>query len=268
MSKFSIAMGCLVWLLAGNHAFGQTGAKLVIRQGVEGRVYTPGPFDRIEIAGTTHVRLLQGEQDQIFIVGDAQLQDSVAVTVTQGRLAIRCVETWKFWGNQRLEVEVTMRRLRELVLSGAGELHAPDGIKEVGPLSIRISGAGSVRFDDLQAERLDFSISGSGVGNLRGRVELLDLKISGKGKLHAEDLLAEVANVKISGVGNADLWVSEKLNLNVSGIAHIEYWGQPMVTRTSSGIAKVLARGDRRAPPAAPVAPAPPAAPAPARSAG
>ncbi|WP_310384546.1 head GIN domain-containing protein, partial [Roseateles sp.] len=219
MSKFPVAIACLVWLLAGS-AFGQSNSKLVVRQGVEGRLYMPGPFDRIELAGTTHVRLLQGEQDQVFIVGDAQLQDSVAVTVSQGRLDIRGIETWKFWGTKRLEVEVSLRRLRELVLSGAGELHAPDGIT-AGPLSIRISGAGSVRFDDLTAERLDFNISGSGVGVLRGRVELLDLKISGKGKLQAEDLLAEAANIKISGVGNADLWVSEKLNLNVSGVGHI-----------------------------------------------
>jgi hypothetical protein len=260
MSKYQMVLACLAWLLAGS-AFGQTGPKPAVKQGVEGRSYTPGPFDRIELSGTTHVRLLQGEQDQVFIVGDAQLQDSVTVSVVQGRLEIRCVETWKLWGTKRLEVEVSLRRLRELVLSGAGELHAPEAFK-AGPLSIRISGAGSVRFDDLWAERLDFSISGAGDGYLRGGVNLLDLRISGKGKLLAENLHAESANIKISGIGSAEVWVSEKLNLNVSGVGQIDYWGQPTVTRSTSGIAKVNGRGDRRAPPTPPAPPAAPAAPA------
>lgn len=256
------AIVCLTWLLPPA-AFGQTGQggpKTAVKQGVEGRIYTPGPFDRIDLSGATHVRLRQGEQDQVFVVGDSQVQDSVTVSAAQGRLEIRCVETWKLWPGKRLEVEVTLRQLRELVLSGAGELSAPDAFK-AGPLNIRISGAGSVRFDDLWAERLDFVISGAGDGYLRGGVDLLDLRISGKGKLLAENLHAESATLKISGIGSAEVWVSEKLNLNVSGVGQIDYWGQPTVTRSTSGIAKVNARGDRRAPPAPPVAPVAPVGP-------
>lgn len=259
MNRFKISMGCLIWLLASS-AFSQVGPKLVVRQGVEGRVYAPGPFDRIELAGSAHVRLLQGESDEVFIAGDAQEQEGVSVTLSQGRLDFRSHTGWKIWPVKRLQVEVTMRQLQELVLSGASDLHAPAKFK-AGPVSIKLSGAGSVRFDDLSAERLDFSISGAGEGVLRGRVELLDLRISGKGKLAAEDLQVHTANVRISGVGNAELCVSEKLNLDISGVGQIAYWGQPTVSRSSSGIAKVIARGDRRALPAPPAAPALPALP-------
>ncbi len=237
---------------------------IVIKQGVEGRSYTLGPFDRIELAGSANVRLLQGNEDQVFIAGDAAVQEGVQVSVRQGCLDIRSDAGWKIWPGKRLQVEVTMRRLQELLLSGASDVHAPAAFKAEA-LNVRISGAGSTRFDDLTAERLDFGISGSGVGVMRGRVELLDVRISGKGKLQAEDLLAHSAKVRISGIGNAELWVSEQLNLNISGVGQIEYWGQPTVTRTTSGIAKVLSRGDRRMPPVPPAPPAiaaPPATPA------
>ncbi len=257
MNKFPIAIGCLVWLLAGQ-AFAQTSPKPVVRQGVEGRVYAPGPFERIELAGSANVKLLQGDSDEVFIAGDAQEQEGVSVTLNHGKLDFRSNTGWKMWPGKRLQIEVTMRQLQELVLSGASDLHAPARFW-AGPLSIKLSGAGSARFDDLHAERLDFSISGAGEGFLRGQVNLLDLKISGKGRLAAEDLRAHAANVKISGVGNADLWVSERLNLDVSGVGQIAYWGQPTLTRTTSGIAKVFSRGDRRAPPAPPAAPAMPA---------
>jgi hypothetical protein len=260
MNKRQFVMACMAGLLVGN-AFGQAQPKQVVRQGIEGRVYAPGSFDRIELAGSANVRLLQGESDELFIAGDAQEQEGVSVTLNQGRLDFRSHTGWKMWPAKRLQVEVTVRQLQELVLSGASDLHAPARFS-AGPLSIRLSGAGSARFDDLQAERLEFSISGAGEGFLRGQVNLLDLKISGKGRLAAEDLRAHAANVKISGVGNADLWVSEKLNLEVSGIGQIAYWGQPTLTRTTSGIAKVVARGDRRAPPAPPAPPAAPALPA------
>jgi hypothetical protein len=259
MNRLHLILGGLACCLLSAGAFAQASPKSIVKQGIAGRLYTPGPFETIELSGSANVRLLQGSEDQVFIAGDAQAQEAVTVTVSNGRLDIRSIEGWKMWPGKRLQVEVSLRRLHELVLSGASDLHAPDAFK-AGPLSIRISGAGSVRFDDLWAERLDFTVSGAGDGYLRGGVNLLDLRISGKGKLLAENLHAESANIKISGIGSAEVWVSEKLSLNISGVGQVDYWGQPTVSRTTSGIAKVNGRGDRRAPPAPPVPPAAPAA--------
>lgn len=261
MNKLQIALVCMA-CVAGS-AFGQSSSKPGTRHGVEGRVYAPGPFDRVELGGSAQVKLQQGETDEVFIVGDAQEQDGVSITLNQGRLDFRSSSGWKMWPAKRLQVEVTVRQLQELVLSGASDLHAPAKFS-AGPLRVKLSGAGSARFDDLYAERLEFSISGAGEGLLRGQVNLLDLRISGKGRLAADELRAHVAHVRISGIGNADLWVSEKLNLDVSGVGQVAYWGQPTVTRSTSGIAKVHSRGDRLAAPVPPVPPVPAAAAVPA----
>ena len=211
----------------------------------EGRLYTPGPFDRLDVAGSAQVKLSQGERDQVFIAGDAEVQKGVDVDLANNRLSIRPTGGWKFWHNARLQIEVQMRQLSQLILSGASDLQAPAAIKSE-KLSVSISGAGLARFDDLMVDQMRFDISGAGDGVLAGQVGELTLSVSGKGKVQAEQLRAARATVSISGIGNANLWVTDSLRVSISGIGSVEYWGQPEVRRSSSGLGSITARGDKR----------------------
>ena len=211
----------------------------------EGQLYAPGDFERLEIAGAAYVRLLQGDRDQVFIAGGPEVQKSVELELRRDRLVIRPAGGWKFWNASRLQIDVLMRQLSQLVISGSSEVRAPGPLRAE-RLAVQISGAGQVRFDELQAEQLRFVVSGAGDGLLRGQVRDLQLQVSGKGKLIAEQLRATRATVGISGIGNANLWVSDDLQIHVSGIGTIEYWGQPEVHRHTSGFATVKALGDKR----------------------
>lgn len=212
-------------------------------QHAAGRSYSPGPFQRLEISGAADVRLLQGDRDEVFIAGDEETQKSVTVQLRGNRLEIQPSGNWKFWRSKRLQMEVTVRQLENLELSGNGEVHAPATFRAQ-RLSLSISGSGLVRFDDLQAQRLHFAVAGSGEGQLRGQVDSLSLAISGKGKLQAEQLRSERAAVAISGVGQAQLWVTRSLSVAVMGVGTVDYWGSPQVSRDASGLAKINARGE------------------------
>lgn len=214
-------------------------------QSPEGQLYTPGTFDRLELSGSANVKLTQGDRDQVFINGDASVQKGVEVELVNNRLYIRPAGSWKFWNDTRLQIDVQMRQLSRLSLSGNGDLYAPGPIK-CDQLTISISGAGLARFDDLRADELKFDISGAGDGLLAGQVDRLKLSVSGKGKLLASELRAASATVSISGVGNASLWVTETLRVSVSGVGHVDYWGQPDVKRSISGVASVTSRGDKQ----------------------
>ena len=89
-------------------------------------------------------------------------------------------------------------------MSGAGDVIAP-GPSRSPMLSVSIAGAGTARFDDLNADVLRFDISGAGEGQLTGQVQSLNLSVSGKGKVTADQLRVSTASVSISGVGNAEL---------------------------------------------------------------
>jgi hypothetical protein len=212
----------------------------------EGRTYELGSFDRLELDGSAKVRLSQGERDQVFIAGDDAVQKNVEIELSNGLLRIHPSGGWKFWNNSRLQVDVQMRRLSQLTLSGASDLYATGPIKTE-KLSISISGAGLARFDELAAGVLRLDISGAGDAQLAGSADELGVSVSGKGKILAEQLRAGRATVSISGVGNANLWVTESLRVSISGIGNVDYWGQPQqVRRSTSGLGSINARGDKR----------------------
>lgn len=227
-------------LLAGANAWAQQGTRPR-----EGQVYSLGPFERLEVAGSANVKLVQGDKDEVFILGGGDVQRSVEVSLSGDRLVIKPTGSWKFWNNTRLQIDVEMRQMTQLVLSGASDLHAPGAVK-ADQLKIHISGAGLARFDDLVCDQLGFSISGAGEGQLRGKVRELALSVSGKGKLMAEDLQAQKAGVSISGIGSAALWVVDDLKVGVSGIGSVDYWGKPTVRRSSAGMSSVTAHGEKR----------------------
>lgn len=211
----------------------------------EGRVYAPGPFDSLVVDGAGQVRIVQGDRDEVFVPGDATMQDEVDVQLSGGRMKIDLPGGWKFWkgGNGAL-VEVRMKHLARLTLSGANDVIAPGPISG-DQLTVSMAGSGVARFDQLQVGRLNFDISGAGEGQLSGKVDQLRLSVSGKGKIAAEQLRTGSADVSISGVGNAALWTISDLRVQISGAGHVDYWGQPSVQRSISGFGSVDARGDK-----------------------
>lgn len=210
-----------------------------------GRVYTPGTFDRLELAGAARVLLVQGERDRVFVAGDADVQKGVEVQLSGRQLVIRPAGGWKFWHSSKLFVQVEMRQLKALSLSGASDVHAP-GVLNVDQLRLNISGAGMARLDQLQARQLNFVISGAGDGQLGGHVDEMALQISGKGKVIADRLQAQRARVSVSGIGNVVLWVTDELSAHISGVGSVDYFGNPAVQRSVSGMGSISARGDKK----------------------
>lgn len=220
---------------------------LAAAQATEGRTYTPGPFDGIEISGAAAVRFAQGSTDFVHVEGDADAQRAVEVEVRNGQLQIRPAGSWKFWNSQRLQVQVTARDLKRVVISGAADLVAPAPV-QLSRLAVVISGAGLARFDKLQADELSFTVSGAGDGQMAGRVRQLGVNVSGKSEFRGEELASERASVRVSGVGDVKVWATQQLMISVSGIGSVDYWGTPQVTRHSSGIARIHERGPKTAP--------------------
>ena len=212
----------------------------------EGRIYTPGPFDSVVLDGAGQVKLVQGDRDEVFVAGDAQAQEAVEVRLSGNRLKIDLPGSWKFWNNgSGAQVEVRVRHLDQLTLSGANDVIAPGPITG-DRLTVSMAGSGVARFDQLRVGNLNFEISGAGEGQLAGKVDQFRLSVSGKGKISAEQLRAGGADVSISGVGNATLWTVSDLRVQISGAGHVDYWGQPTLRKSISGFGSVDARGDKQ----------------------
>ena len=222
------------------------GAALAQAQAPEGKLYTPGTFERVVIDGAGQVRLVQGERDEVLVNGNARQQDGVEVGVSGRTLHLDLPGGWKFWDAGKAQVEVRVRHLTKLSMQGAGDVYAT-GTFTGSSLGVEVSGSGVVHFDDLHVDHLSFEISGSGEGQLAGRIDGLSLSVSGRGKVLAPQLQVGSARVSISGVGNADLWVTDDLHVDISGAGHVRYFGAPKVRQSISGLGSVDAIRDGRA---------------------
>jgi hypothetical protein len=228
-------LGLLLWSVAAAAA----------AQSPPARAYTLGPFDGIEISGSATVRFAQGGVDQITVEGDDS--KSIDMEVSGGTLTIRSHGAWKFWSARQQVLLITARQLKRLAISGAGSFHAPAAVRAE-QLAVAISGSGSVRFDQLDAQTLRFAISGAGDGSVAGHTRELNVTISGKGRFDGEQLASEAAKVAISGVGDAQVWSSRDLSIAVTGVGSVDYWGSPQVRRSVSGSADIKHRGEKSAP--------------------
>ena len=238
MNKLSLLLGLalLAWLPA---ASGQTPI---------GKSYSPGPFDAIEISGSADVHFTQGEKDLVFVRGDDEVQRAVAFDVRDGRLRIDQSGAWRFWDPGRVRIMVQARELTRVTISGAGDFTAAAPVR-ADRLMVNISGAGSARFERLDARTLSFQIAGKGDGQVTGTTRELLVKISGHGEFRGEELRAELCEVQVSGVGNARIWAVDQLRLAVTGVGKIDYWGAPQVQRRISGAATINERGPKAAEP-------------------
>lgn len=217
-------------------------------QGAEGRRYAPGPFDALVINGSATIRLVQGAEDSVFVEGDDDAQGAVRIDGDERVLRVRPSGAWKFWSSKQAAITVTARDLKRIELKGAADVVAaePFTLKE---LQVRISGAGSVRFDKLKADRLEVSISGVGSAQAAGSAETLQVRISGRGAYLGENLATKWATLTVSGAGDVKVWATKEINASVSGVANIDYWGSAAVKRNDTGLTTWNERGDKRAPP-------------------
>jgi len=219
---------------------------LCLAQTRECRPCTPGPFDSIEISGSADVRFAQGATDQVTIDGDEEAQKAVELEVRGGVLYVRPSGGWKFWNSRRVQLDITARDLKRVMISGAADLVALATV-QCQALDVNISGAGLARFDKLQATSLRFQVSGAGDGQMAGSVGELQISVSGRSEFRGENLQAERARVQVSGIGEVQVWATQWLGVSVSGVGTVDYWGRPQVQRRSSGISRINDRGPKTA---------------------
>jgi putative autotransporter adhesin-like protein len=168
------------------------------------------PFHGIELAGSNNVVIRVGEQQSVTVKADDNLLDRVTTHVTDESLVID--ETpGSFTTKSPMSVEVTVPSLTEVTISGSGNC-VVTGVRSPS-LKVDVPGSGVVTAAGA-ASRLDVSLSGSGVAQLRG-------------------LVAREVQASVSGSGTIFTTVTSSLDASVSGSGAILYGGNPQEVTTS-----------------------------------
>lgn len=233
---------CVVgWSLAFSFKVGAADRAEAALGGTPDRTWSVADFDRISIAGSLDVVLLQGAEEAVLARGNESDLDLLDVYVKGSELVIKPKRrSWWRWDNMDdVQLLVRLRDIERLAVSGSGEVDVEQ--LAVDDLRVSLSGSSDIRITQLDATNFDLRISGSADVEVAGSVTEQSVSISGSGDYDGFDLASVVAELRISGSGDARVHADNSLEVAVSGSGSVRYSGAPEVSSRVSGSGSVVA---------------------------
>jgi hypothetical protein len=200
-------------------------------------------FDKISLASIGELEIVQSDQEGITVVADENLLPYITTETHGQTLVIDVKPGYNLVPLESVRYVVRVKDLQEVRVSGAGSVKI-DGL-QANSLNLIASGVGNYTVHDLQADALTARISGTGDISVDGQVDRLTVGVSGAGGFKSPDLKAARADVKISGLGGVTVWATEALDVNISGAGSVRYYGSPQVNQNRSGVGSVTHLGDK-----------------------
>lgn len=137
-----------------------------------------------------------------------------------------------------LKIRVSAPSWDGFKINGSADVDVPDAIHGT-KLNVGISGSGNLKVFNLDFNKIDARVSGSGDVFLSGIADDLKCTVSGSGNVDALGCPVKTATVSVTGSGDVRLHVTETLDATISGSGDVEYQGNPQVTQQVSGSGNV-----------------------------
>ncbi len=188
--------------------------------------------------GETHVVEIEADEEILEFIETVVEDGRLRVRSTQETSWL----SWLWGGNERevtADVYVTMPSLDGVSVAGSGDVIVQDTFTS-DRLSVAIAGSGDIDMP-LQASTVSASIAGSGSISLRGTAERLSANIAGSGDVQAGDLQVERAEVQIAGSGDCYVHARDQLSASIMGSGDVIYAGSPEIERGILGSGEVRA---------------------------
>jgi len=198
-------------------------------------------FSGVEVSTGIDVLLSQGDDFEVVVEADENLQEVILTELEGKRLVVR-TDHVNIRSARSKKVHVTLPELEELKISSAGDCIGETSF-QCEDLRLSISSAGDLTLE-VEARRINLDISSSGDARLSGSAEMLDANLSSAGDLNAFDLVARVVDVNVSSAGDARVHATEELEMNASSAGNIYYRGEAEVIRSTSSSAGSIVRRD------------------------
>jgi len=229
------------WFVPGINLFGGKGVVGSGNMATETRPVSG--FDRLELSGIGDAQVVQGETESLEIEAEDNLLPYITSQVVAGQLTIGVQRGISIRPTRPILYKLTVKSLHQVTTSGIGKISIDSLVTD--QLKTDSSGTGNIEIGKLRADGLEVHISGLGSIHVSGSVNQLILHISGAGSLKGEELKTSQARADISGTGSAMLWVTDTLTANISGLGSISYYGNPVVRKEVSGVGTLHSLGEK-----------------------
>lgn len=179
---------------------------------------TVAAFRSVDLAGSNSVFIRVGEDQFVQIYADDNLIDRVTTDVEDTTLVIGSTPG-SYSTNSPMRVEVSVPSLRDVTLSGSG--------------NVLVTG--------VDGRRFTMTISGSGAVSVSGTTDQLDATVSGSGQAELGGLEARAVRAVVSGSGEIVVTATASIDASVPGSGSIVYGGNPDdVTKSVTGSGEII----------------------------
>ena len=204
-----------------------------------------GNFDRVDISASGELTIIQSGEESLIIETDDNIMPFVTSEVRGSTLflGIEFHSQVSSISPTRIRYTLNVISLQGVSISGSAGIVAEE--LNADRMDFDIGGSGELRVNKLIVNELILNIGGSAGVELAGEVSSQLVIVSGSSEYHARDLRSEIVNLTVSGVARATVWATETLNAVVSGLAEVRYYGNPQTLFSVSSTAEIHSLGDR-----------------------
>ena len=204
------------------------------------RTFTVTNFDRVRVDGPFDVRLTVGQGGaRASASGDARVLDSLSVDVQGTTLIVR--RSPNGWGEQGKPagpapiVTIAAPALRGATVIGGGKLTVA-GRLQADRLDFQVTGAGAIDARGIDADDLSANLIGNGGIALSGKAARARLISNGSGLIAASPLSVGDLTIRLEGSGEVQASARFTADLTSTGLGAITVAGNPKCTaRATAG---------------------------------
>lgn len=183
------------------------------------------------------IYLTQGDEQEVVIEAQQNIIDNLEIDEDDDGFWKIKNDRW-VRRSKPVKIFITLPNLDKVIVAGSGDVVGDTSFENLEDLELLIAGSGSIKLD-INCETLELLITGSGDFDLSGKSPSLDGAVAGSGSIRAYDLQTERSEISITGSGSGKLSVSEFLRATITGSGDVYYRGTPEVDVRVTGSGSV-----------------------------
>ncbi|HEY9261467.1 head GIN domain-containing protein [Chitinophaga sp.] len=191
----------------------------------------------VEVSGDFEVHLKQAAVTALEIKAEDNIIGVVETGVHANTLYVRIRERTRLHNHLPIKVYIQSPIFQRLQFDGSGTADNEDTI-HTSLFKYEINGSGK-GWLTLATTDLNTTINGSGDMVLKGRASTHNSEINGSGTVSGTDMEVQKANITISGSGEHAIFVRRQLDVRINGSGEVHYKGEANVVSNIKGSGKV-----------------------------
>ena len=194
-------------------------------------------FNGVSLSSEFTVFITHSLRDSVSVEAESNFMPHILTEVKNRQLELKTTEKTCLNPRKPVIIRIYTNELEHIVLSGSGTIQADNIIAE--QLKISVSGSGSVKAP-IEVNNFHATIAGSGNIEIWGKATNSHLDISGSGNFESYGLDQDTCISSVSGSGNIFIYVRKMLDASISGSGSVYYKGNPELDMHISGSGKVV----------------------------